>query len=80
MSTKKITVTLDESVVEGLDGFVKKHHCKSRSKAVQIAINEFLKKMEKQKMYAEIDKLDREEEIKVAEESLEAVNEIWAEY
>ncbi|MFP4462063.1 MAG: ribbon-helix-helix domain-containing protein [Thermotogota bacterium] len=80
MSTKKITVTLDESVVEGLDSLVKKHFYKSRSKAIQIAIVDYLKNMEKQKMYAEIDKMDREEEMKVAEESLEASNEIWTEY
>ncbi|MFW6262921.1 MAG: ribbon-helix-helix domain-containing protein [Thermotogota bacterium] len=80
MSTKKITVTLDESVVEALDSLVKKHFYKSRSKAIQIAIVDYLKNMEKQKMYAEIDKMDREEEMKVAEESLEASNEIWTEY
>ncbi len=31
-------------------------------------------------MYAEIDKPDREEEMKVAEESHEGVNEIWTDY
>ena len=80
MSTKKITVTLQENVVERLDSLVKNHHHKSRSKAVQIAINDYLKNMEKQKMYAQIDKMDLEEEMQVAEESLEAANEIWTEY
>jgi Arc/MetJ-type ribon-helix-helix transcriptional regulator len=80
MSTKKITITLEGSIIEEMDSLVKKNKYKSRSKAVQIAIEEYLKKIEKQKLYAEIDKLDKTEEMKVAEASLEAVNEIWEEY
>jgi len=80
MSTRKITITLEANVIEGIDSLVKKNECKSRSKAIQNAVEEYLKKLEKQKLYAEIDKLDRKEEMKVAENAFEAVNEIWEEY
>ena len=80
MSTKKITITLEGNIIEGIDSLVKKNEYRSRSKAIQIAVEEYLRKIEKQKLYAEIDKLDKKEEMKVAENSLEAVNEIWEEY
>lgn len=80
MPTKKITITLEENTVDDIDKLVKVNKYKSRSKAIQKAIEEYLKMAEKQKLYDQIDKLDEEEEMKVAEESMEAVNEIWDEY
>ncbi|HPR97451.1 MAG TPA: hypothetical protein PK466_14060 [Thermotogota bacterium] len=35
---------------------------------------------EKQKLYAEIDKLDKKEEIQVAKSSLTAINKTWNNY
>ena len=80
MPTKKITITLEKNTVDDIDKLVKVNKYKSRSKAIQMAIEEYLKMAEKQKLYDQIDKLDEEEEIKVAEETMEAVNEIWDEY
>ena len=80
MPTKKITITLEENTVDDIDKLVKVNKCKSRSKAIQMAIEEYLKMAEKQKLYAQIDKLNEEEEMNVAEETMEAVNEIWDEY
>ena len=80
MPTKKITITLEENTVDDIDKLVKVNKYKSRSKAIQMAIEEYLKMAEKQKLYDQIDKLDEEEEMKVAEETMEAVNEIWDEY
>ncbi len=80
MPTKKITITLDDSIINGIDTLVRQHKYKSRSKAIQLAVSEYLKKLEKQKLYAEIDKLDKKEEMILAEDSLKAVNEIWDEY
>jgi len=80
MPTKKITITLEENTVDDIDKLVKGNKYKSRSKAIQKAIEEYIKMAEKQKLYDQIDKLDEEEEMKVAEETMEAVNEIWDEY
>ena len=80
MPTKKITITLEKNTVDDIDKLVKVNKYKSRSKAIQMAIEEYLKMAEKQKLYDQIDKLDEEEEMKVAEETMEAVNEIWDEY
>ena len=80
MPTKKITITLEKNTVDDIDKLVKVNKYKSRSKAIQMAIEEYLKMAEKQKLYDQIAKLDEEEEIKVAEETMEAVNEIWDEY
>jgi metal-responsive CopG/Arc/MetJ family transcriptional regulator len=80
MPTQKLTITLEKNTVDDIDKLVKVNKYKSRSKAIQRAIEEYLKLIEKQKLYAEIDKLDEAEEMKVAEESMEAVNEIWDEY
>lgn len=80
MPTKKITITLDDGIINGIDTLVSQNKYKSRSKAIQLAISDYLKKLEKQKLYAEIDKLDKEEEMTFAEENLTAVNEIWDKY
>ena len=80
MPTQKITITLEKNTVDDIDKLVKVNKYKSRSKAIQRAIEEYLKLVEKQKLYSQIDKLDEAEEMKMAEETMEAVNEIWDEY
>jgi len=80
MATKKITVSLDIDTVEGIDCLVQQRKHKNRSQAIQNALKEYLQKIEKQRLYEEIDKLDQKAEMKVAEEGFDAVNEIWEDY
>ena len=72
--------SIPHDTVEGIDRLVQQGKHKNRSQAIQNALKEYLQKSEKQKLYAEIDKLDQKEEMKVAEEGFDAVNEIWEDY
>ena len=72
--------SIPHDTVEGIDRLVQQGKHKNRSQAIQNALKEYLQKSEKKKLYAEIDKLDQKEEMKVAEEGFDAVNEIWEDY
>ena len=70
MATAKIAISLDEGTVKRLDRLVKNRIFPSRSKVIQEAVEEKLKKMGKGRLARECAKLDPEFEKALAEEGL----------
>ena len=70
MATSKIAISLDEGTVKRLDRLVKNRIFPSRSKVIQDAVEEKLKKMGKGRLARECAKLDPEFEKALAEEGL----------
>jgi len=70
MATAKIAISLDEGTVKRLDRLVKNRIFPSRSKVIQDAVEEKLKKMGKGRFARECAKLDPEFEKALAEEGL----------
>ncbi len=80
MATAKIAISLDEGTVKRLDRLVKNRIFPSRSKVIQDALGEKLKKLEKGRLARECAKLDPEFEKALAEEGLAAEADQWPEY
>jgi len=70
MATAKIAISLNEGTVKRLDRLVKNRIFPSRSKVIQDAVEEKLKKLEKGRLARECAKLDPEFEKALAEEGL----------
>jgi len=70
MATAKIAISLNEGTVKRLDRLVKNRIFPSRSKVIQEAVEEKLKKMGKGRLARECAKLDPEFEKALAEEGL----------
>lgn len=80
MAKTKIAVTLDVKTVKKIDILVKKNIFPNRSKAIQEALQEKIKKMEHGRLARECSKLDSAFEKALAEEGMsEELNE-WPEY
>jgi Arc/MetJ-type ribon-helix-helix transcriptional regulator len=80
MATAKIAISLDEGTVKKVDRLVKNKVFPSRSKVIQFAVEEKLKKLEKSRLARECAKLDPEIEKALAEEGLSAETDQWPEY
>jgi Arc/MetJ-type ribon-helix-helix transcriptional regulator len=70
MATAKIAISLDEGTVKRLDRLVKNRIFPSRSKVIQDAVEEKLKKLGKGRLAQECAKLDPKFEKALAEEGL----------
>ena len=80
MATTKIAITLQEKTLKRIDQLVKKRTFPSRSRAIQVAVEEKLEKMDQNRLAQELEKLDPAFEKALAEEGLsEELNE-WSEY
>ncbi|MEK6791625.1 MAG: ribbon-helix-helix domain-containing protein [Deltaproteobacteria bacterium] len=80
MSTAKIAISIDEQVLAKLDRLVKTHVFPSRSKAIQIAVQEKLEQAERGRLARECAKLDPKFEMAMAEEGFTAELSEWPEY
>jgi len=80
MATAKIAISLDEGTLKRVDRLVKGRVFPSRSKIIQDAVKEKLRKMEKGRLARECAKLDPEFEKALAEEGLSAEASQWPEY
>ena len=80
MATAKIAISLDEGTVKRLDRLVKNRIFPSRSKVIQDAVEEKLKKLEKGRLAREWAKLDPEFEKALAEEDFSEEIDQWPEY
>ncbi len=80
MATEKIAISLNEGTVKRLDRLVKNRIFPSRSKVIQDAVEEKLKKLEKGRLDRECAKLDPKFEKALAEEGLSAEAGQWPEY
>ncbi|MEE8605664.1 MAG: ribbon-helix-helix domain-containing protein, partial [Candidatus Aminicenantaceae bacterium] len=68
MAASKIAITMEEKLVKQLDDLVKSRVFPNRSKAIQEAVEEKLKRMEKTRLAEECAKLNTKYEQTMAEE------------
>ncbi len=80
MGTAKIAISLDPKVVTRLDRLVKAGLFRSRSSAVQDALQERLARLDRGGLSRECAKLDAAGERAMAEEGFQAGAETWPEY
>ena len=80
MASAKIAITIDESTLHRLDRLVKDRVFPNRSKAIQDAVEEKLKKLEGNRLARECAKLDPAKEKAMAEEGMGEELQQWPEY
>jgi metal-responsive CopG/Arc/MetJ family transcriptional regulator len=80
MSTAKIAITIDETLVRKLDKLVKNHVFENRSRAIQEAVSEKINRIEKNRLAKECARLDLNEEKAMAEEGFSGEVSQWPEY
>ena len=80
MAASKIAITLENDMVKRLDMLVKSNFFPNRSKAIQEAVAEKLKRIEKSRLAQECAKLDPKFEQSLAEEGFTSELEEWPEY
>ena len=80
MAVSKIAITLDRDTLRRLDQLVAQRRAPSRSRAIQIAVQEHLDRLERRRLARECARLDPAEERALAEEGLGAEVESWPEY
>ena len=80
MGSAKVAITIDDDTLQRLDRLVKEHVFPNRSKAIQEAVQDKIKRLEKSRLARECAKLDPLYEQALADEGIsEDVNE-WPEY
>jgi metal-responsive CopG/Arc/MetJ family transcriptional regulator len=80
MAASKIAITMEKKLVKQLDDLVKSRVFPNRSKAIQEAVEEKLKRMEKTRLAEECAKLDPKYEQTLAEEGFSSEIDEWPEY
>ena len=80
MPTTKVAISIDTELLRILDELVKSERFPNRSKAIQQAVEEHIKRFTKSRLALELAKLDKFEEQKLAEEGMESEVENWPEY
>ena len=80
MAASKIAITIEKKILTRLDRLVKERVFPNRSKAIQQAIEEKINNLEKDKLSLECEKLDPQEEMKLAEEGFALEKDQWPEY
>ena len=80
MSTAKVAITIDKSLLDRLDCLVKSRRFPNRSRAVQEAVSDKLARIERDRLARECAKLDRAFEQALAEEGMSGEKAEWPEY
>lgn len=80
MAVAKIAISLDKSILREIDGLVKKNIFPNRSRAIQEAVKEKIERLSKSRLARECAKLDKNEEISIAEQGMETEIDGWPEY
>jgi Arc/MetJ-type ribon-helix-helix transcriptional regulator len=80
MGKAKIAITLDEGYVEQIDRLVSERVFQNRSQAVQEAVSDKLRRMNRSRLSTECAKLDPTFEKAIAEEGLNEDISEWPEY
>jgi metal-responsive CopG/Arc/MetJ family transcriptional regulator len=80
MSTSKIAITLDEELLERIDRLVAERKFPSRSRAIQLAVQAQIDRLDRRRLARECAKLDPKEEHRLAEEGASYDLESWPEY
>jgi metal-responsive CopG/Arc/MetJ family transcriptional regulator len=80
MAASKIAITIEKKTLTRLDRLVRERIFPNRSKAIQQALEEKINNLEKDKLTLECEKLDPQEEMKLAEEGFASEKDQWPEY
>lgn len=80
MGTTKVAITLDKKILDRLDSLVKNRVFPNRSKVIQKAVEEKLKRLERSRLARECAKLDPTLERAMAEEGISEELSQWPEY
>ncbi len=80
MAQAKIAITLNQQMLTRLDHLVRERGFTSRSQAIQDAVDEKLKHLERGRLARECAKLDPEFEQQLAEEGMSREVDAWPEY
>ena len=80
MAASKIAITIDNNLLKQLDLMVKSRLFPSRSKAIQEAVADKLKRLERTRLAQECAKLDPEYEQNMAEEGFSMGIDEWPAY
>ncbi len=80
MNKSKIAISLDKEILKRLDQLVKKRLFPNRSRAIEKAVEEKLKRLERSRLARECAKLDPDFEKAMAEEGLSQDLSAWPEY
>jgi Arc/MetJ-type ribon-helix-helix transcriptional regulator len=80
MAASKIAITIDDNLLKQLDDMVKSKGFPNRSKAIQEAVAEKLKRIEGTRLARECAKLDPDYERNIAEEGFSMEIGEWPEY
>jgi metal-responsive CopG/Arc/MetJ family transcriptional regulator len=80
MSAAKIAITMEEGLVEQVDRLVREQVYPNRSRAIQDAVADKLRRMDRGRLARECAKLDPRFEQALAEEGIDSEIEQWPEY
>ncbi|NBT24475.1 ribbon-helix-helix protein, CopG family [bacterium] len=80
MSVAKIAITMEEALVEQVDRLVRERAYPNRSRAIQDAVADKLRRMDRGRLARECAKLDPKLEQALAEEGIGAEAASWPEY
>lgn len=80
MSTTKVAITLEKSILEHLDQLVKSHIFSNRSQAIQKAVQDKLERIKHSRLASQCAKLDPMFEKAMAEEGFSEELNKWPEY
>jgi metal-responsive CopG/Arc/MetJ family transcriptional regulator len=80
MAASKIAITIDDNLLKQLDLMVKSRLFPNRSKAIQEAVADKLKRLERNRLAEECAKLDPEYEQNMAEEGFSMEIDEWPAY
>lgn len=80
MATSKVAITIEEDTLRRIDQLVSSGIFPNRSKAVQIALEEKITRLDKFRLASESAKLNQREEQALSEEGLSIDNEEWEEF
>jgi metal-responsive CopG/Arc/MetJ family transcriptional regulator len=79
MAASKIAITIDDNLLKKLDYMVKSREFSNRSKAIQEAVADKLKRLERTRLARECSKLDPNFEQSMAEEGFSLEKDEWPE-
>lgn len=80
MPKMKVAVTLDSRLLREVDDLVNENRFPNRSQLVEAAVAEKVARVRKTRLASECAKLDRAEEISLAEEGFSDDSAAWPEY
>jgi len=80
MARSKVAISLDENTLNQIDRLVKEEVFPNRSQAIQVAIDEKLKRLKQSRLARECAKMDPAYEQALADEGIEEDFAEWPEY